>query len=432
MKRKIITVIVGMALMVTVCGCSTEQSETNVERTKEVTTKVSEETIQSEEITMETETIPEQTGELEEMSLKTTAAEEEAVIDRSETFALLEDMKIGWNLGNTLDAHGVTASVASETSWGNPKTTREMMQALAEQGIKTVRIPVTWSQHMSSGPEYEIDEAWLDRVEEVVNYALDEDLYVILDTHHEPDYWLKPQSEGLDEVKKQLTVLWKQVAERFRDYDEHLIFEGMNEPRIKGSEKEWSGGDDDGRMAVNILNQAFVETVRSTGGANETRCLIICPYGNSVTYNSITQLEIPKDNHIMVAVHLYTPYYFTYEPDDNNINEWDGSLKKDIISAMQLVDKYLIQKDVPVIITEFGAVNKNYINADGIEVSNREDVLNWLADYMEVTNKYGITCVWWDNGNYDKPGEKFAIFDRNNLSWYAQDIADALVAHTEE
>lgn len=432
MKRKIITMIMGLALMVTVCGCSKEQTESNVETTKEVITKVSEETIQSEEITMESETIPEQTEELEEMSLKTIAAEEEAVIDRSETFALLEDMKIGWNLGNTLDAHGGTASVASETSWGNPKTTPEMMQALVRQGIKTVRIPVTWSQHMSSGPEYAIDEAWLDRVEEVVNYALDADLYVILDTHHEPDYWLKPQSEGLDEVKNQLTALWKQVAERFRDYDEHLVFEGMNEPRIKGSEKEWSGGDDDGRAAVNILNQAFVETVRSTGGANKTRCLIICPYGNSVTYNSITQLEIPMDNHIMVAVHLYTPYYFTYEPDDNNINEWDGSLKKDIISTMQLVDKYLIQKDVPVIITEFGAVNKNYINAEGIEVSNREDVLNWLADYMEVANKYGITCVWWDNGNYDKAGEKFAIFDRKNLSWYAQDIANALVVHAEE
>lgn len=417
MKQKRTIVMIGLSFMLAVCGCGKEQTKnsTTLEWTEEET--ISEQT---------------ETEEFEEMNEKTTAAEEKMVIDRSETFALLKDMRIGWNLGNTLDAHGGTTSVESEMSWGNPKTTPEMMKALAAQGIKTVRIPVTWSQHMSDAPDYVIEEAWLNRVEEVVNYALDADMYVILNTHHEPDYWLKPQSEGLDEVTKELCALWKQIAERFRDYDEHLLFEGMNEPRIKGSAKEWSGGEKEERAAVNVLNQAFVDTVRSTGGANKNRCLIICPYGNSATYNSLTELTIPADNHIMVAVHLYTPYFFTYEPEENNINEWDGSLKKDIISTMQLVDRYLIQKGVPVIITEFGAVNKNYINADGIEVSNREDVLNWLADYMEVTNKYGITCVWWDNGIYDSTGEKFAIFDRKNLSWYAQDIADALIAHTAD
>ncbi len=430
MKKKLMSILIGVTVIAGVCGCAVQNTAVNNEENSKQEQQTMLETEQTVE-TEETEIITEVSTVNEEENTK--AEEVEVVIDRSATFKLLEDMRIGWNLGNTLDAHisGQVATVSSETCWGNPITTPEMIQAIAEQGFKTIRVPVTWSLHMTEKPEYKIDEVWLDRVEEIVNYALDADLYVILDTHHEPDYWLKPQSEGLEDVKNQLTAIWKQVGERFRDYDERLVFEGMNEPRMKGSEKEWSGGDADGRAAVNVLNQAFVETVRATGGNNETRCLIICPYGNSVTYNSIIELEIPQDNNIMVAVHLYTPYYFTYEQDQNNICEWDGSLKKDIISAMSLVDKYLIQKDVPVIITEFGAVNKEYTDANGNQVSNSEEVLKWLADYMEVANKYGISCVWWDNGIYNTSGEKFSIFDRNNLSWYAKDVADALIMHTE-
>lgn len=99
---------------------------------------------------------------------------------------------------------------------------------------------------------------------------------------------------------------------------------------------------------------------------------------------------------------------------------------------MQLVDKELIQKGVPVIITEFGAVHKEYQDDSGNMVSNREEVLKWLADYMEVTNRYGIPCVWWDNGIYDAQGEKFGIFDRKNLTWYDKDLADALVAYAQK
>lgn len=427
-------VLIGVTAIVSLCSCAKQHTEINNEECSKQEQEIVQDTSQNIEVEEDVETIIQETTDESEDRKDEEIAEDEIMIDRSAAFELLEDMKIGWNLGNTLDAHigGQKATVLSETCWGNPITTPEMIQEIARQGFKTVRIPVTWSLHMSEKPDYKIDEAWLDRVEEVVNYALDEDLYVILDTHHEPNYWLKPQTEGLEDVKNQLTAIWKQVGERFLDYDERLIFEGMNEPRIIGSEKEWSGGDADGRAAVNVLNQAFVETVRATGGNNETRCLIICTYGNSVTYNSVIELEIPQDNNIMVAVHLYTPFLFTYEQEENNICEWDGSLKKDIISTMLLVDKYFIQKGVPVIITEFGAMNKEYTDENGNQVSNREEVLKWLADYMEVANKYGITCVWWDNGIYDVPGEKFAIFNRNELSWYAHDIADALIMHTKE
>ena len=225
MKRRIIAVITGIITMAAVCGCGAQQTVTD----RVVQSDMVEETeVQSETVT---QTISETEQTLETI---TTAEQENAVIDRSETFALLNDMKAGWNLGNTLDAHA-SADLTSETSWGNPKTTPEMIQAIAQEGFHTLRIPVTWSKHVSAGPEYKIDAAWMDRVEEVVKYALDCDMYVILDTHHEPDYWLKPQSDGLDEVQNELCAIWQQIAERFADYDEHLLFEGMNEPRIKGS-----------------------------------------------------------------------------------------------------------------------------------------------------------------------------------------------------
>ena len=411
-----------MAAVATVlCSCGTTQT-TDMNTTQEETTSQ----IEDESSQAVSETTEQSTTETEE------ASAEQQTIDRSETFALLKDMKAGWNLGNTLDSHGgSTLELMSEVSWGNPKTTPEMIQAVAEEGFKTLRIPVTWSTHVSAGPEYTINPAWLDRVEEVVNYALDCDMYVILDTHHEPDYWLKPQSSGLEEVQAQLSAIWKQIAERFADYDEHLVFEGMNEPRIKGSPQEWTGGDSDGRKAVNALNQTFVDTVRATGGNNATRTLIICPYGNSVTDRSITELAIPQDEHIAVAVHLYTPYVFAFEPDTNNVNVWDGTLKKDIVSAMELVNKNLIEKGVPVIITEFGAVHKEYTDENGNLVSNHDEVLKWLADYMEIAGQYNIPCVWWDNNVYDSQGENFGLLDRRNLTWFDKEVADAFINYAQ-
>lgn len=342
---------------------------------------------------------------------------------------VLAEMNVGWNLGNTFDAWGAPNPADDEIYWQNPKTTKEMIDAVRLQGFNTIRIPVTWSEHIGAAPDYVISSEWLERVAQVVDYAYEEGMFVILDTHHEPDFWLIPQNDGLDETEAELAAIWEQLSVRFAEYDYHLLFEGMNEPRVKGTPEEWSGGTEEGREAVNRLNKVFVDTVRATGGENATRCLIICPYGNSVTAQSITQLDVPDDKYIMVAAHMYTPYVFTYEPDSGNVNEWNGTLKKDIKWATDLLNNNLIKNGVPVIVTEFGAVNKIYTNADGKETQNTQEVIKWLADYMEIMNGYGIKCIWWDNGNYSEPGEKFAIFDRKNCTWYSQEIADALVEY---
>ena len=415
MKKKSLMTLAAIALTLTMLlgGCSNQNTESTETATESQQVSESSEGKESSEV-------KESTSEQESSSveLKTQEPEEPFVCDRSAAFELLSNIKIGWNLGNTLDAHGAGASVVSETYWGNPKTTQEMIDAVAAQGFNAIRIPVTFAEHVGKAPDYQINEKWLDRVQEVVDYAMNAGMYVLLDTHHEPDYWLKPSKTYEKECLAELPAIWTQIAERFKDYDEHLIFEGMNEPRVKGSAGEWNGGSSQERKIVDKLNQAFIDAVRSTGGNNETRLLIICTYGNNPGYSVISEFNVPEDNYIAVAVHMYTPYYFTFAGDGGQFYDtWDGSEKATIASTMKQLNNYFIKKDLPVIITEFGAVNKG----------KSEEVIKWATDYLSVMNSYGVKCFWWDNGCYNTNGENFGLFNRKTLTWYDQALADALI-----
>lgn len=354
----------------------------------------------------------------EEVSVVQETPEPVFVSDRSEAFALLDKITIGWNLGNTFDTFGAGNTLDAETYWGCPTTTQEMFDALSKQGFNAVRIPVTYAQHLGKAPDYEINAEWLARIKEVVDYAIKDDMYVILDTHHEPNYWLIPDEKHEEACVEELSAIWKQVAEYFKDYDEHLIFEGMNEPRKKGTENEWNGGKAEERVVVNHLNQAFVDAVRSTGGNNETRLLIICTYGNNAGKEAVQDLKIPADNHIAVAVHMYTPYHFTYDSKDQwEYSVWDGTKKTEIATTAKQLEELLTKNDVPVIVTEFGAVNKN----------NSEEVIKWIEDYLRIMRVRNLKCFWWDNNCYDTDGENFGIFNRRTLKFFDQNIADALI-----
>ncbi len=330
---------------------------------------------------------------------------------------LVSEIKAGWNLGNTFDAFG-TSGVAAETSWGNPKTTKEMIDAVCEKGFNAIRIPVTYADHMGPAPEYTVEPEWFDRVEEVINYALDDGMYVIINTHHE-EAWRIPDDAHIDAVDAQNKALWTQIAERFKDYGDHLIFEGLNEPRVKGGEKEWEGGTAEGRKCLDRLNQTFVDAVRATGGNNEKRLLLITTFASSHVNVTISTLAIPEDDHIGVSIHAYTPYAFTYVNDQSSATDvWDGSLTKDITGVMTDLWRVFLAKDIPVLLTEYGAEDKN---------KNTEEVRKWAVDYVSKATAKGIPCFWWDNGIYDKSGEKFAIFDRKNLSWYREEVVDAII-----
>ena len=331
---------------------------------------------------------------------------------------IANEMNVGWNLGNSLDAYG-THSLNDETCWGNPRTTKRMIDTVKAKGFNTIRIPVSWGDHMSGAPNFTVDQAWMNRVQEVVDYAIDDNMYVLLDTHHETS-WLKPDNAHVAASEKQLAALWTQIAERFKNYDEHLLFEGMNEPRIVGSSKEWNGGDAEGRSAVNRLNKAFINAVRKTGGNNSKRCLVVCPYGNNADTDGLIGFEIPSDPNIMVAVHAYTPYGFTYVPEGNPswaTAYWDGSLKNTVDDVMNKINQNLVSKGATVLITEFGAVNKN----------NDSEVVKWTKDFMGTASKYGVKCVWWDNNQHQSGSERFGILDRNSCTWTRNSVVDTII-----
>ncbi len=329
---------------------------------------------------------------------------------------MVADMRVGWNLGNTLDAEG--SGLSSETCWGNPKTTKEMIDAIVDAGFNVIRIPVTWEGHFGSAPDYKIDEAWMNRVQEVVDYAFERDVYVIINCHHED--WHFPSEKNKEQASTILQALWTQIAEHFRDYDEKLIFEGLNEPRKKGTNMEWNGGDYEGKQVVNHFAKVFVETVRATGGNNTIRNLMVTGYAASNNKDTLKALRWPKDSHIIVSVHAYTPYDFSL--NTTGTSEWDIEKDtKDIDYLMQTIDEVFLQKGTPVIIGEFGALNKE----------NEAERVEWVTYYLTKAKEIGVPCIWWDNGSFQGSGENFGLLNRKELTYPYPDLLKAIMDVTE-
>lgn len=325
---------------------------------------------------------------------------------------LVADMKIGWNLGNTLDATG-GIGIMSETAWGNPKTKQEMIDAILDAGFNVIRVPVTWEGHFGAAPEYKIHDIWLERVKEVVDYAYNKGAYVILNTHHEE--WYMPTEENKVANGEQLVALWTQIAEYFKDYDEHLIFEGLNEPRLRGTSKEWSG-DAKASEVINYWEQLFVDAVRATGGNNALRHLMITGYAASSSRDNLAKIKLPEDDKLIISVHAYNPYNFALNA--NGTDKWtvekDGS---ELTGFMKMLNDLFVSKGIPVIIGEFGAVNKE----------NTEARIAWVTHYVSEAKKYGIPCVWWDNGAFSGNGENFGLLDRRQLEYPFPELLDAMM-----
>ena len=307
---------------------------------------------------------------------------------------------VGWNLGNSLDATG--SGMSSETSWGNPKTTKELILKVKEAGFDAVRIPTTWYNHLDN--DFNISEEWLARVQEVVDYAYDEGMYVILNVHHEN--WNDPYESTLPDVKKKIKKLWTQIANRFESYGERLIFEGMNEPRWKNTEFEWNGGNAEGRRVVNAYNEYFVETVRATGGNNRYRALMIPTYAASSS--GLDGFTVPQDKSLIVSVHAYSPYNFAMNPsgttkfDPNNTSD----TQELTLLAGTLYDRF-ISKGTGVIIGECGTANKN----------NYSDRVNWAGYFPKLFRSKGIPVFLWDNNAYGSGNETFGQLHRDTLVW---------------
>lgn len=336
--------------------------------------------------------------------------------DRTQAVRFVEKMGAGLNLGNTLDATGLREyrpdadDLEYETYWGNPKADAETFRAMKEAGFGTVRIPVTWEDHLDA--QYRISDVWMDRVQEVVDIALAEELYVILDLHHEE--WLNLETEREAEIKEAFVTVWEQIAKRFRAYDERLLFEAMNEPRLRDSEYEWTSGTVELRAMVNGLNEAFVGTVRGTGGKNKKRYLLVCPYAGNNETEAMQGLIVPDDRRVIVSVHMYTPYSFC-QKEDGDVT-WDtGETRERVARAFLEMNRLFVQRNIPVILTEFGCVDKG----------NTQARVEWTKYYMEQAGRCGIPCIWWDCGAY-------GLLDRENKTWKFPEIVEVLTEGRNE
>ncbi|GEM_PF-3852168 len=312
------------------------------------------------------------------------------------------EMGPGANLWNTLDANcGSQEGLDSETCWGNPVTTPEMIADIKNRGFKTLRIPVTWYNHMGDGPDYQIDQTWMNRVEQVANYAFDNDMYVILNIHHDdydvekPGTWLSPTDSRKAASIDQLEKVWLQIANRFKEYGDYLIFETMNEPRAVGTPEEWSGGSAEHRAVVNEFNLAAVNAIRSTGGNNADRFIMI-PQVGATGHGAIQDLSIPNDDEkIIVSIHNYGPFSFTLE--DPGTNQWGTpqeveNLQNDIKSYYDA----FISKGRAVVIGEWGAADKNNL-AHRVKyyevftqacIDNQIPPINWIYSYDRATRTW--------------------------------------------
>ncbi len=341
-------------------------------------------------------------------------------------------IRAGWNLGNTMDATGV--GLESERSWGNPTTTPEMVQAVKDAGFNAIRIPTTWEKQMDEN--YNINPEWMARVKEIVDYAYDRDMYIILNMHHEE--WYYPSYENLEHASARLAACWKQIAEAFAGYDERLIFEGMNEPRWKNTQWEWNGGNDEGRDVVNQLNKIFVDTVRATGGNNAHRFLMICPYAANCGESALTAMQIPDDPRIIISVHAYIPYTFALA--ENGTSRWvsdRANCTSEIDSLAEVLNRLFISKGIAVIIGETGAMSR-YMQVDSTEeaegtaepakktIPNDEFRAYWAEYYFGKFSEIGIPCFWWDNGAFFS-GETFGLLRRTAAEWSAPEVVEAIM-----
>lgn len=337
---------------------------------------------------------------------------------------ITEAMGLGWNLGNQLEAS--SGGLPSETCWGNPEITKELIDTVKAQGFKTVRIPVSYLDMIGDGPDYKIDTDWLDRVQEVVDYVVDNDMFAIVNMHGDGYYtvdhsWLlcAEDDDKQTEIKDKYGKVWTQIADRFKDYDQHLIFESMNEE----FNNDYGKPDEKAYDNINAYNQIFVDSVRATGSNNEKRWLLLPGWNTNIDYTAGDEynFKIPTDNgckadgkRIMISVHYYDPFNFTIDENKTAKTQWgkyavknyDNWGQEDYVdSQMALLNEKFVSQGYPVVIGEFGAQDKTEKFADYNEFRRY-----WSEYLIKAAKKNGVVCVYWDNGYNGNKG--FGIINR--------------------
>lgn len=321
----------------------------------------------------------------------------------------VRNMRIGWNLGNTLDATGKRGRTLShptdwETSWGQPVTTREMIHEFKLRGFNVIRIPVTWYPHLNDNDS--IDRKWMERVAEIIDYVIDEGMYCIVNIHHDTGThgWLNADPENYPAISRRFKAIWHQIAVRFRNYGERLLFEGFNEMLDKDG--KWDHSSTGNYAAINLLAQDFVDIVRSTGGNNEWRNLIVTTYSANGGETTLSNYRVPGDKHpghIIGEIHFYDPQDFCFP--ENKLTVYTEEFREISRKVINRVADHFDSLDIPVIIGEIAAFDKG----------NTAERVKFSRFVASETKRRGMVIVWW-----------MGLIDRKSCRWSEPEIVDAL------
>lgn len=345
-------------------------------------------------------------------------------------------MFVGWNLGNSMEATG------SETGWGNPMITQLLIDSIKAAGINAIRIPCNWNSYLEDASSCKISTTWFARVKEVVDYCYKDNMYVILNIHWDGG-WLDATAAKQVAVNAKQKALWEQIAVYFRGYDEHLLFAGSNEP------SSTTGATPENYLIQQSYNQTFVDAVRSTGGKNAYRNLIIQSFETNID-KAVSNFAVSKDkiaNKLMVEVHYYDPWdfcgletdaswasakylwganYAQYGVVDNlkgTVSTW---AQEDYVQAQfQKMKTNFVDKGYPVILGEYGAIRRSSLTGDALvhHLASRAFYMQYVA---QQAKNYGLVPFAWDNGATGNNG--FAIFNRGDGSTFDRQTLKAYIA----
>lgn len=359
----------------------------------------------------------------------------------SSAMEVAEDMKAGWNLGNGLDAYDSTGG--NEYAWGNPTITQDLINTVKSAGFNTIRVDVTYMNHIGNAPNYTIDRTWLNRVQQVVDYVMNADMYAIIDIHADANHdysngaWLHVDDTNQDAIKVKYQKVWEQIVSRFKDYGVHLIFESMNEIMEQGNYNAPNNAST--YENINAYNQIFVNTVRNTGSNNANRFLLMPGYNTNIEFTAGNYgFKLPEDSATdkqMVSVHFYDPHDFCLNEGNDAIYGWgqsaidsgDGAVswhnETSVLNSMSLLEQSFTSKGIPVIVGEFGAVDKSFTNA-----KNSEYRRYFYEFVSKAVSDSGGVPICWDNGWIGNYG--LALFDRTNNTIVQPDLVNAIMRGT--
>lgn len=349
----------------------------------------------------------------------------------SNAVQLAAKIKLGWNAGNTMEAIG------GETAWGNPKISRELIDLVKKSGFNAIRIPCAWDQYVSNPVKAKIQADWLNRVKEVVQLCVERDMYVLLNIHWDGG-WLEnnctPEKQAENNAKQK--AFWEQIATHLRDFDEHLLFCSANEPNVHNADE----------MAVlNSYHQTFIDAVRSTGGRNSYRVLVIQGPSTDIETTNKLMTSLPEDkiaNRMMVEIHYYTPWNFcglnkdeswgkmfyywgkaNHSPTDTERNPNWGE-EETVDKYFKMMKTQFVDKGIPVVLGEYSPTRRTNLSADAL-TRHLASRAYWTKYVTKQALANGLLPFYWDNGGIGN--DACAIFDRRSNTVFDKLIMEALI-----